>query len=399
MGSFRADIPEMQEIPSNEADLERLRSATSRLLMHAQFASTADLAAAVDKAAAAYRLVLDAGKLPAEQRKLAFEELKLQREHETAPAREASDRRKDYVTVFAPLLTLLTLSATLVFQSWQFRQTEIDKGIEAQRGDDRAVGAKWDATLKTISETTKQSPIIVLLQPFLGDPRTATQARTEVVELAANGTDPILFDQLLGILSAFSIQNVVSSDPAQNAFTARSVQNATEDLLAVDRRLYSRGTPLFSKSWNEITNTNDPKKLTASERPIYSYVDGAILKLSPVIAAVLRSPHPPSTVKDLSGALLHGADLSGADLHDIILRSANLAGIDLKDADLGGVTDFSGLLLSQTAWWEARRVSPALLAYLQKSYPCQENVIYGPDGNKRFTQAQCAAHLNRLSRE
>ena len=124
--------------------IEQLQAATSSLLDKAANGSVADLASAVDKATGALGL-------SAELEKSRAETEKLRHENATAAQRQRSETWKEYATILTPIVTIITLAATLLVQSLQFRQSEKDKREAAE-------DTQWGETVKSISQASKLSP-------------------------------------------------------------------------------------------------------------------------------------------------------------------------------------------------------------------------------------------------
>jgi hypothetical protein len=130
------------EDDSVSEQMAQVQAAALALLSKAEgAASAADMAAAVEKAAAALKLAAEMGKVRADLAKINEEVARLKRENESAPKRERSERLRDYVALFTPLVTIITLAATLIAQNWQFLRSERNKqedALNAQRN-----GVSW----------------------------------------------------------------------------------------------------------------------------------------------------------------------------------------------------------------------------------------------------------------
>jgi hypothetical protein len=350
--------------------LEQLRAAASSLLNKAQEASVSELASAVEKATGVLRLSSDLEKSQAELRKVALEEQKLQHENETASKRERSERLKEYVAILTPVVTIVTLAATLIAQNWQFMRSEKDKS-------EAALDAQWEETVKTISQTSKLPPGIIALHRFLNLPKYGNNARLTAVKLLANSTDPVFFDDLFG-----------------EAFVPVDWSNL-EFVLNLDRALSTKGTPLLNKSWDPKTQTNDRRRLNPQEASLLDYFTAVAPRISAQVGSVLKTPRPNASTLDLSATYFKDADWRGVDLGGDNIENMWLVWVNLKDANLDKITQFRGAVFFRVAWWEAKAVSPELLEGLLTDYPCEPGAEYGRDGMK-FTAQQCAAALDRL---
>ncbi|MGB7624773.1 MAG: hypothetical protein WBN92_20695, partial [Terriglobia bacterium] len=269
--------------------LEQLRAAASSLLNKAQEASVSELASAVEKATGVLRLSSDLEKAQAELRKVALEEQKLQHENETASKRERSERLREYVSILTPVVTIVILAATLIAQNWQFMRSEKDK-------TEAALDAQWEQTVKTISETSKLPPGIIALHPFLNSPKYGDRAKLTAVQLLANSTDPVFFNDLFGA-----------------AFVPVDWSNL-DFVLKLDRALSTKGTPLLNKSWDPKTQTNDLQRLSPQEGSLLEYFASVAPKISAQVGSVLKTPRPNGSTVDLSATYFKGADWRGVDL-------------------------------------------------------------------------------------
>ncbi|MGB7623844.1 MAG: hypothetical protein WBN92_15975, partial [Terriglobia bacterium] len=240
-----------------------------------------------------------------------------------------------------------------------------------------ALDAQWEQTVKTISETSKLPPGIIALHPFLNSPKYADRARLTAVQLLANSTDPVFFNDLFG--AAF-----VPVD-----------WNNLDFVLKLDRALGTKGGPLVNKSWDPKTQTNDRRRLSPQEGMLLDYFTSVATKISAQVGSVLKTPRPGASPVDLSATYFKNAEWRGVDLSGDNIENMWLAWLSLKDANLDKITQFRGAVFYHVAWWEAKSVSPELLEYLATNYACQPGAEYGPEGEK-FTSQQYAAALERL---
>jgi hypothetical protein len=143
----------------DQDQMEQLRAAASLLLNKAQDATVSELASAVEKATGV---------------------LRLSSELETSPGRERSERRKEYAALLVPVITIISLAATLLVQSWQFSRSEKDKS-------DEALDARWEDAVKTISQSSKLPPAAIALYPFLSSPRAVDRERARTTARSTAG--------------------------------------------------------------------------------------------------------------------------------------------------------------------------------------------------------------------
>jgi hypothetical protein len=353
--------------------MDRVAQLAETLLNRAESeVATSDMALAVEKAAAALRLRADVAKLQAELTKLSEEATKTRRENLMAPRKERSERLRDYAAMLTPVITIVTLAATLIAQNWQFLQSETSKR-------EAAIEAQWQEAIKTISSSGAISPGVVALQPYLRSDKYSEQARDVAVNLLSNSTDPMFFSSLFG--SALG-----------------SVDwNNFGRLVQISRALYTRTSPLWSKSWDPKTLRNDLSNLDAQELKVYLYTDTVVPAITSQIGNLLKTPRPPEVILDLSATHFRSGDWAGVDLAGANIEGANLNYLTLAGANLSGVTRFFGASFYRSSWWEARSMSKALFEYLQKEWPHDPQTEYGPKGTKVSTSAYEAA-LEQLKR-
>jgi uncharacterized protein YjbI with pentapeptide repeats len=354
--------------------LQQLNAAAASLLEKAQNGSVAELASAVEKATGVLKLASDLEKSRAELRKLALEENKLQYENNTASKRERSERLKEYVSLMTPIVTIVTLAATLVWQSWQFVQSEKDKREAAE-------DAQWADAVKMISQASKLNPGVVALSPFLKSTKYRDSARDTAVQLLANSTDNIFFDDLFG---ATFVPATWSNFPY---------------LMKLDRAIRTRAEPVWNKAWDEKAQSSDRQKLDdPQEKAIFDYVDYAQSKLSAQVGALLKTPRPDQSGLDLSATSFRGCNWEDVNLEGAKIEGMSLQYADVKGANLNKITQFEGLILYRTAWWEAEHIEPELLTHLEKNEKYDPDAGYGPRQSK-VPRAQYNAALARLRRQ
>jgi hypothetical protein len=359
------------------ADVERVRAAASALLNKAESSSSlADMAIAVEKAAGAVKLVVDIGKARTELAKVDQELAKLTYENRTVSRRERSDRIRDYITFFTPLVTIVTLAATLGFQAWQFRKSEIDRREEA-------LDAQWREAEEAISHSGALSPGLVALQPFLHSPKYGERARELAVSLLSNTSDSTFFTSLFG--------------PALTPITSSNLEN----LLRVDRRLRVRVKPLDDKTWDDSKKTNDRARLSKDDLAAYRYIlDDALPQITAEMGSFLKtlsSSAAPGIHLDLSNTEFTNGDWQNVILKGVNLDNAEIAWTNLRDTQLD-VTEFNGLYPYGTAWWEAKSINPEFLEYLITNYPLQVGRAYGPRDEIKSQESYDAA-IRRLRSE
>jgi len=356
-------------------DVEHVRAAASALLNKAESASSlADMAIAVEKAAGALKLVVEIGKARSELAKVDEELAKLKYENRTVSRRERSDRIRDYITFFTPLVTIVTLAATLGFQAWQFRKSETDRQEEA-------LDAQWREAEKAISQSGALSAGVVALQPFLRSEKYGERARDLAVSLLSNTSDPAFFTSLFG--------------PALTPVTWTNIDN----LLRLNRRLSARGKPLNDKTWDDSKKDNDRSRLSKDELAAFEYiVDQALPQITTEIGSFLKTLS--SSVGLGSRLNLANTYFTNGDWRNVILKEVNLENTEIAFTNLNGaqieVTEFNGLYPYGTAWWEAKSINRELLEYLIKNHPLQVGRVYGPRFEMKSQESYEAA-VRRLT--
>ena len=341
------------DLDSISEQMEQVRAAATALLDKAESSSSvADLATAVEKAAGAVKLAADVSKTRSEMAKIREEISRLAQENALVTERGRSERIRDYVALLTPLVTIVTLAATLVAQNWQFLKSEQNKREEA-------LDSQWRDSIKAISASGALSPGVVALQPFLRSPKYHDQAKDLAVNLLASGSDVGFFASLFGA-----------------ALTPATWSNL-DLLLRLDRALSARTNPVYTKSFDPRKETNNVKLLTKGEVATFNYDQAVSPIISAAVGSVLKTSRPPGVTVDLSGTSFNEADWDGIDFDGASLERTNLYWISLKDAELKGVTRFAGMYLYRTAWWEAKSINRPLLEYLKQNSPFKAGA-YGP---------------------
>lgn len=364
---------------SSKERIDALLNVVSVLLAKAQDGTLPELATAVEKASVALRIPsdleksqADIQKSQAELYKLSLEDKKLLNEIGSAQKRERSENRKEYVTLLTPIVTIFTLAATLIFQGWQFSQSERDKREASE-------DAQWADAIKTISQNDKLTPTVIALNPFLKSPRYTELARATALQLLANSNDQNTFTDLFG------------------AVFVPVGWNNIDQLVKLNRALLARERPLRDRTYDSKKDTNDDTKLTPQEHATWNYVLGAQRSICSQAASVLNRPRPSGANLDFSGVSFFDCDCSGIDLKGANLERAELSWVDLKGAELSDIRHFDGLYVYHADWWDAKSISPQLLEFLEKDHTSQyrEGAEYGPKSVK-FTKEQYEANIARL---
>ncbi|MCU0525760.1 MAG: pentapeptide repeat-containing protein [Elainella sp. Prado103] len=356
---------------SLDAEIKKLREFANELLDHAKISqSETDATQIAEKAAAFLKLAAELERTPFDLEKLNQEAQKLRRENDTAQARERSEKIRDYVALLTPIITVITLAATLASQTYQFTRTEQAKQVEL-------LDLQWRDALKTVSDSGELSPGIIAIQPFLRSEKYETQAKDLAVNLLSTSSDVVFFQGLFG-----------------SAFTPVTWENV-ERIVQINRAIATRVNPVLGKSWDPSQNINNISLLTPEERKTYDYAAGTLPVLSAQIGALLKTGTKPPKPLDLSGARIHRADWNGVNLQDTRLDNAQIIFTNVKDADFSDVRAFAGAYFYGTAWWNAKAINKSLLNYLQSSFPFDPKASYGPNYESQ-TQDNYDAQVKRL---
>jgi len=219
----------------------------------------------------------------------------------------------------------VALAATLLFQGWQFRQSETDKAEAAEE-------AQWQDAVKSILQTTNLPRSVVALNRFLKSPKYRDLAKDTAIQLLANSTNNVFFGDLFGA-----------------AFVPVGWDNV-DYVVRLDRALTARATPLWQKAWDYKTQLWDRDKLSSQEKEVFDYIDHVLPEISAQVGSVLKAPRPSRPNLDLSATVFKGCEWQGADLSGANIEGLNLAWADLRDANLDKITHFQGARFIQVAW-------------------------------------------------
>jgi hypothetical protein len=258
-----------------------------------------------------------------------------------------------------PVATTLILAVTLVRQNSQFAAT-------ARQQADAEEDSRLNDAAKALPSTTNLGPVI-LVETLLKSPRYKELARSTAIQLLP-GTDSQVFPTLF---------SSVFWPPRWEDLPA---------LVQVDRALARQ---LFVYLPIE-------KRLTPQESIEESRLIANLGSLGSHLGQLFRSPRP-EYIQDLDLRDVHlwDSDLSQAKLKRADMRNFALTRGTLKDADLSEVVSFDHSTWKNTAWWQARQVSPALLKHLIEfeAFKPDESKSY-PGGT--FTEADYDAAIKRL---
>lgn len=333
------------------------------------------------------KLASEIDKEKAEAAKLAAEEKKLGSELNDSQKDKKHQRIKDYIALLAPLFTTVVLAGTLIQQSYQFIhsektkraefvQSEKDKDAEIRRQAEAAEDLRWADSIKLLSQSDKLSPGAVILKSFAKSERYAALASQTAMQILVKTDDQVVFADLFNTV-----------------FEPVSWKNL-EQIVELSRTLSSEADPLFKKSWNPKTLSNDYSRLTAAEKQKIIYLNADMSLISMKIAPLLKGQRPPNTTLDLRSVTLYN-DFSGADFRGADITGSSMAGINVKDADFSGVVGYGDVPFQATAWWQASKIDRDMLQYLISTFPYNSIAHYPSPTNPADYQVGIR-HLQEL---
>lgn len=360
----------------------QITSAAALLLARVQpETSTADMAAAVDKATAALRFAADMEMNTLTRKKIDQEIEKLKEENATLLERHRWEGRRSFMTAITPIitavLTIATFTIAQLLQNWQINDRQVFERDVVLETDLRKAA-------EALASDAKASPVsIAIFQQALDSPRLREAARDYVVVVLKKTVDQDLLADLFDRTFA-SIGRAVDSDDQTNLHRA----------VDLSRDLLKKTYPIWEK-WNNHNNRpNETEAVTASENLQSSYTYAASSRITSTISRFLAS-RPKGAATDISGTYIVRPGWQGMSLEGVNISGALIVLGNLKNANLAGVADFSGLVFQQTAWWEAKSMSRKLLDHLKNVSPYSPTTQYGPD-SKLISQSEYEDALKRI---
>jgi hypothetical protein len=335
--------------------------------------------AAVQQGAELLRLASEIDSHRAQASKLAAEERKLTNDLKESEQTRKHGLLKEYIALLSPLFTTVVLAGTLVQQSYQFVQSEKtkqaqfvqaekDKDAEARRQADAAEDLRWAEASKLLQQSEKLSPAAFILKTFIKSERYGGPASQAAMQELVKTNDTVVFEDLFN-----AIFDPVSWDNAPR-------------VIDLNRTLFSDLSPLWGKSWNAKTQTNDYTKLTAAEQKKRQYLQDELIFVSAKLAPVFKGARPPGIKLDLRSLDFEG-DFDGADFRGAEIGGSSMSGISIKGADFSEVTGYGATPFSATAWWRASKIDREMLEYLIQNYPYREQFTYTPASNRAEYEA------------
>jgi hypothetical protein len=312
-----------------------------------------------------------------------------------------SEYLRFWIPILAPTITAIALVSTLVFQIQQY---QANTALQNQANED----TQWrTAVTYAASDEGKQSVLaFTLLKSFFDSKRYSKQAREAAEVLIADTPYPISF-----------------RNNFEDLLTRTNWDNF-QSLVNISRMLVR----FYENEDREIRELKEhPGQPTVRPGSHNHYSAKAVLEENIIIASkglvkfLREHPRPSGITLDLNDSAIRNQDLSnmdfgGALLTFIWINNCNLEGADFRGATIGNEAftysnvkgaDFSGVKVDTglasgkpnwegTAWWQAKRVSPDLLKYLQSTFKFPNKADNLIDNREGYLEYQ--RELERLTR-
>jgi hypothetical protein len=330
-------------------DLEQLRKTVFSIIESSKDAGAAKNAAEILK------LVSEIENQRAQTRKLSIEEEKIRFDLETGRHGSKFIDWKEYAKLLTPVISVLALAVTTVFQGYQLHQSTAEHE-DAHRTE----------VIKLLSqaERDKACPSTLLLS------RLDKADRAKVVAQFLFGCeDPASFK------SAFE----TSFEPVEWTTLPQIVQ--------LNRILGPKLESLKDSVYDKATGQTHIEKLDDAHRKEYDNLREEMVYLSDRIAAALKG-RGQGQAPDLSYTYILDANLSGIDLSGANLTAATLENVNLAHAKLKNIAQSKEVrFFNSTAWWKSDEISQPLLACL---------VAYGDTDKTEYTDQDYKENKTRL---
>jgi hypothetical protein len=371
--------PAVPQTPANAAppstESAQLRATAQKLLATGSTDDTLKAAELLDRASQIDARNAEILKTNAERQQL----------EQTAPA------WKSFVNDFSPLITVLVLAGTFIFNVIQARITEREKreDDERQREDKRRDDERQriaDELKRNTDERQRFTNAIGLIKDAENYSPTAALIHTFTDEPFRSDARQIGVDILLTTKSYDRFQNLF------NTVIESVTHENLPQVIGLLRKVHADVGPLLSKSW--FNGTNDLTRLTPKEVDDYNRLTDERTFLSVRIAGVLRQPRDPATPLDLSSLGFDSCSLTGADLRNATISPAAWNMVNLDGADLRGITDFENCWFYNTSWWHASHIDKPLLQFLAEKFPFTEGQF--PSSPQPISQKDYDENITRL---
>lgn len=363
--------------------------------------STADMAAAVDKATAALRFAADIEMNALTREKIDQEIRKLKDENATMLERQRWDGRRNFIIAITPILTIVAFAIAQLLQSSQFyakQNSESTQLIEKQQSErDQTLEADLKKAAENLSVDAKTSPIsLAIVKQALDSPGLRESARDYVALILKKNTNANLLEEFFG--KAFV--------PIGPSTFGSSEQANLRRLVEMSRELLRITLPIWEKArrWEEWRRKNpnedpqnhpkDAEAVSFNEQLQNDYTYEASTRISFAVGRLLVS-RPKDVGIEISRTLIVSSDWQGTNLEGADISGMRIVRVNLKDANLTGIEYFSDVFFQETAWWEVKSISSKLLDHLKFASPHNPGTQYGPE-LKSVSKSDYEAALKRI---
>ncbi len=310
----------------------------------------------------------------AEKNQAETEKLRLETANMARLAR--SESLRFWIPILAPVISAFALVATLLFQVHQLNENvriqNENTRIQSENTRIQNEDTQFRSALQVIRMPTGLASLTgtILLKSFLRSEFHREQSREILLSLLSATANPesfrLLFEDLFGQPELSRLPDAV-----RVSRTLESVRNQSSIAVEKLEKLVRDGVaPSRSKELED--RKNDLATMPSAQAMVGNY-----------IARGLRLPRAANSIVELSGANFWEIDLGGIDFRLAELIDTVMQNTNVKDAGLGEVSGFEGSSWDYTAWWRARRISPALLAYLEGKYRYKPDMQYLSDSSTR----------------
>ncbi len=233
-----------------------------------------------------------------------------------------------FLTVLAPVATVLILAGTLYLSVIQFRSGRTD--------------AEWAEAVKSVTEQKSDALAAAELKGLRQLPDYRQRADELALDLLRRTRNVDTFRSLL-----------------ETEFGKSLSWTDLTGILELDRSLTFTDSELERK-WN---------KLSSDENNQMDAVREELKQVCIAVSPLLKSPRPSGMILDLHNVEFMDCDLSNTDLSGADLTGFNTSRVLLKGSNLSNVTKYEYSFWGKTAWWEAGRMSRELVDHLYKTAP------------------------------
>src|SRR5262249_52544490 len=321
-----------------------------------------------------------------------------------------SENLRFWIPVIAPTIGAFALVATLLFQIHQLNvnsdlQRAAEEGTELR---DVIKSASLPYELAPIATTTRLRSFLLPSSPH------SQEARNLAVVLLAATPEPAAFDFLLdGVIETTDrrtldnfrdlvrlsgllweqwqwldehLTDLKKGTPRPSGPPPRSFQSP-ETALGPPSPQFP--FPAFDpRRRAEGPDMNDPQQV----EKLRDRVGDEIQQVGAAMVQILQHS-PIARQVNMTDANFSYNDLKGLDLLRANLTRTSFWNSSVKDVDFGEVRDFDESQWTGTEWWQARKISPGLMAYLTKNYAFDSKTKYFGDPTDAGTYAKEVTRL------